>query len=63
MEGDRLLYGREDLAASIWAALGEGGGLKEEKAARLRAALRGIDLVGLLRSSQPRVVAPVQAAR
>jgi hypothetical protein len=57
VEGDRLFYGREDLCSAAWAALASGDLLKAEKAERLRRALRGIDLVGLLEASQPRTLA------
>lgn len=57
MEGDQLLYGREEIVEAIWAALAEGRKLKEEKVDRLRAALRRMKLVDLLKASEPRMVA------
>jgi len=57
MEGAQLLYGREDVVEAIWRALAEGRKLKEEKAARIRAALQGLKLVDLLKASEPRMVA------
>lgn len=57
VEGHELFYGREEVVAAVWAALAEGQRLKEEKATRIRQALQGVDLVGLLKASQPRPMA------
>jgi hypothetical protein len=55
MEGNQLLYGREEVVASAWAALAEGPRMKEDKAARIRAALQKVRLADLLKASPPSV--------
>lgn len=51
-----LIYGPDDVVASVFAVLTDGTSLKEAKALDLKNTLKDIDLVGLLSASSPRVV-------
>jgi len=53
-----IFFGAEGMRNLAWALLADGDGLKQTHAARLKAMLKNADLVGLLKASPPRVVAP-----
>jgi len=53
-----IFFGSEAMQARAWALLADGEALKQAHAERLRAMLKGADLVGLLKASQPRPVTP-----
>jgi hypothetical protein len=40
----------------VWAALAEGEGLRQQKAAAIRAMLANADIAGMVRASVPRTV-------
>jgi hypothetical protein len=53
-----IFFGSEEMRARAWALLADGEMLKQAHTERLRAMLKGADLVGLLKASPPRTVAP-----
>jgi hypothetical protein len=63
VNGAALIYGPADMVGAVWAALQDGAGMKAARAARITAALKDVDLMGLIRASQPRVVAPPKEAK
>ncbi|MHB9107566.1 MAG: CehA/McbA family metallohydrolase [Armatimonadota bacterium] len=53
-----IFFGSEEMRDIAWALLADGEALKQTHAERLKAMLKNADLVGLLKASPPRVVAP-----
>lgn len=54
--GKHLIYGPDDIASTVCAALADGAALKEAKAFELKKELSKSDLMGLIDASAPRVV-------